>query len=241
MRASPRTSALRSPRRSHSADVRPHAAPASPHVRSIRAAATRSSIRPTGRRTSAESGTNIGAEDGLVAGGRGFRTIYGVIVQIADDPRRQGNRSRTRPAPSSSNVLKRQPHQRCRRRFTPTAPLAGAPAFTRRDHGDLTGHRPLRARRDRLPAVSARRSCSTSCSSRLAIISQRSKHRCSVSGIACGMQFRTARTRHAQGDSSGYRRPRVTQARARRPGLASSAEKTLAVLACADLRSARPS
>jgi hypothetical protein len=75
--------------------------------------------------------TNIGAEDGLVAVEKGFRTIYGVIVQVAADPLAgQPNRSLESSAKQIvDQVLKRNPHQALKEPLASDKPLAGAPAY----------------------------------------------------------------------------------------------------------------
>jgi hypothetical protein len=75
--------------------------------------------------------TNIGPEDGLVAGARGFRTIYGAIVQVAPDPL-AGLPERTIEASTRlivEQVLKRNAHQALQVPVSADRPLAGAPAF----------------------------------------------------------------------------------------------------------------
>ena len=75
--------------------------------------------------------TNIGPEDGLVPGARGFRTIYGVIVQVAPDPL-AGRPERTIEASTRlivEQVLKRNAHQSLKEPVAADRPLAGAPAF----------------------------------------------------------------------------------------------------------------
>jgi hypothetical protein len=76
--------------------------------------------------------TNIGPDDGLVAGERGFRTIYGVIVQVAADPL-AGQPDRSLEASARlivEQVLKRNPHQALKEPLTRDKPLAGAPAYS---------------------------------------------------------------------------------------------------------------
>jgi hypothetical protein len=75
--------------------------------------------------------TNIGADDGLVPTERGFRTIYGAIVQIADDPL-AGKPERSAEASARSiveQVLARNPHQALKEPLASDGTLAGAPAF----------------------------------------------------------------------------------------------------------------
>lgn len=75
--------------------------------------------------------TNIGAADGLVPTERGFRTIYGVIVQVAPDPL-AGRADRTVEGSARlivEQVLKRNSHQALKEPVTEAAPLGGAPAF----------------------------------------------------------------------------------------------------------------
>jgi hypothetical protein len=75
--------------------------------------------------------TNIGPEDGLVAGAGGFRTIYGVIVQVAPDPL-AGQPERTIEASSRlvvEQVIKRNAHQALKEPVSADRSLAGAPAF----------------------------------------------------------------------------------------------------------------
>lgn len=75
--------------------------------------------------------TNIGAEDGLVAGERGFRTIYGAIVQVVPDPLagRPDRSVETSTRLIVEQVLKRNPHQAMKEPVTADRSLAGAPAF----------------------------------------------------------------------------------------------------------------
>jgi hypothetical protein len=75
--------------------------------------------------------TNVGAENGLVPAERGFRTVYGAIVQIAADPL-AGRPDRTTDGSTRAiveQVLKRNPHQAVKEPVTADRPLAGAPAF----------------------------------------------------------------------------------------------------------------
>ena len=95
--------------------------------------------------------TNIGAEDGLVAGERGFRTIYGVIVQVAPDPL-AGRPDRTVEASTRlivEQVLKRNPHQALKEPVAADRPLAGAPAF----RALIMGTSPVTGRAERAEIV----------------------------------------------------------------------------------------
>lgn len=85
--------------------------------------------------------TNIGADDGLVAGERGFRTIYGVIIQIAADPLAgQADRSLEKSARLIvEQVLQRNPHQALKEPLTADRSLAGAPAY----HALINGTSPV--------------------------------------------------------------------------------------------------
>jgi hypothetical protein len=95
--------------------------------------------------------TNLGPEDGLVAGARGFRTIYGVIVQIARDPL-AGLTERSLEASTRlvvEQVLKRNAHQALREPVSADRPLAGAPAF----RAVITGTSPVTGRGERAEIV----------------------------------------------------------------------------------------
>ena len=95
--------------------------------------------------------TNIGAEDGLVAGARGFRTIYGVIVQVAPDPL-AGSPERTTEASARlilEQVLKRNPHQALKEPVSADRPLAGGPAF----RAVIMGTSPVTGRGERAEIV----------------------------------------------------------------------------------------
>lgn len=98
-----------------------------------------------------EGRTNIGADDGLVKGARGYRTIYGVIVQAADDPL-AGRAERSVEASTRlivEQVLKRNPHQAIVEPVSADRPLAGAPAF----HAALNGTSPVTGRGERAEIV----------------------------------------------------------------------------------------
>ena len=95
--------------------------------------------------------TNIGPEDGLVAGARGFRTIYGAIVQVATDPL-TGSPERTTEASARrilEQVLQRNPHQALKEPVAADRPLAGAPAF----RAVIMGTSPVTGRAERAEIV----------------------------------------------------------------------------------------
>lgn len=95
--------------------------------------------------------TNIGAENGLVPTERGFRTVYGAIVQIADDPL-AGKPERSAEASARlilEQVLKRNPHQALKEPLAADRPLAGAPAF----HAVINGTSPVTGRGERAEIV----------------------------------------------------------------------------------------
>ncbi len=95
--------------------------------------------------------TNIGAEDGLVASERGFRTIYGAIVQIVSDPL-AGNPDRTVEGSTRlivEQVLKRNPHQALKEPVAADRALAGAPAF----RALIVGTSPVTGRGERAEIV----------------------------------------------------------------------------------------
>jgi hypothetical protein len=94
---------------------------------------------------------NIGATDGLVPTERGFRTIYGVIVDVLDDP--LADRSdRTLEASTRAiveRVLARNPHQAIHQPVAVDVPLGGAPAY----HAVLMGTSPVTSRGERAEIV----------------------------------------------------------------------------------------
>jgi hypothetical protein len=94
---------------------------------------------------------NIGADDGLVPTGRGFRTIYGVIVDVLDDPlAAQSNPTLEASAQAIvDRVLTRNPHQKLYEALTPDAPLGGAPAY----RAVLMGTSPVTGRGERAEIV----------------------------------------------------------------------------------------
>jgi hypothetical protein len=94
---------------------------------------------------------NVGASDGLVATGRGFRTIYGAIVDVLDDPL-AGRAQRTLEASTLAiveRVLARNPHQAIHEPVAVDAPLAGAPAY----RAVLMGTSPVTGRGERAEIV----------------------------------------------------------------------------------------
>lgn len=99
--------------------------------------------------------TNIGADDGLVAGARGFRTIYGVIVQIAPDPL-AGRSDRTLDASARlivEQILERNPHQALQEPVAADRPLGGEPAF----RALIMGTSPVTGKGERAEIVVRRR------------------------------------------------------------------------------------
>jgi hypothetical protein len=95
--------------------------------------------------------TNIGAEDGLVAGERGFRTIYGIIVQVADNPLPAGADRSLEAATRAvvEAVLKRNPHQTLKTPVHADGTVGGAPAFS----AVLMGTSPVTGRGERAEIV----------------------------------------------------------------------------------------
>jgi hypothetical protein len=95
--------------------------------------------------------SNIGADDGLVAGERGFRTIYGAIVAIVDDPEAaQPNHSLEASARSViAPILARNPHQSVSVPFHADRPFAGAPAVS----AVLLGTSPVTGHSERVEIV----------------------------------------------------------------------------------------
>jgi len=96
--------------------------------------------------------TNVGAEDGLVPTPTGgFRTVYGVIVQVAPDPL-LGKPERSLQASAQAvvdQVLARNAHQRLTQALAPDRPLAGGPAF----HATMTGVSPVTGQGERAEIV----------------------------------------------------------------------------------------
>jgi hypothetical protein len=88
--------------------------------------------------------TNISSDEGLVPGERGFRTVYGVILAVVDDPL-AASPDRSLEASSRvvvESILKRNGHLSITSRLAADAPLAGAPAFRAVAGGKspVTGH-----------------------------------------------------------------------------------------------------
>jgi len=88
--------------------------------------------------------TNIGSKDGLVPTGRGYRTIYGVILAVVDDPL-AGAPDRTLAASSQAvfeGIVKRNAHLSVKSPIAPTEPLAGGQAYRAVAGGisPVTGH-----------------------------------------------------------------------------------------------------
>jgi hypothetical protein len=96
--------------------------------------------------------TNIGAENGLIPTERGFRTVYGVIVQLTADPLAgTDGRSLERSAAAAIDaVLKRNPHQALKVPVHADGTLAGAPAVS----AVLMGTSPVTKRGERVEIVS---------------------------------------------------------------------------------------
>lgn len=75
--------------------------------------------------------TNLGSTDGLVKSERGFRTVYGVIITIVDDPASGASM----PSLAASGralvdtVLKRNAHLSIQAALAEDRPLAGSPAY----------------------------------------------------------------------------------------------------------------
>jgi len=93
----------------------------------------------------------IGASDGLVPTGRGFRTVYGAIVAIVDDPD-AGRSDRTIERSATAIVdaiLKRNPHQTLSVAVHGDRPLGGQPAAA----AVLTGISPVTSRAERAEVV----------------------------------------------------------------------------------------
>jgi hypothetical protein len=96
--------------------------------------------------------TNIGAENGLIPTERGFRTVYGVIVQLTPDPL-AGTDSRSLEKSATAvidAVLKRNPHQALKVAVHADGTLAGAPAVS----AVLMGTSPVTKRGERVEIVS---------------------------------------------------------------------------------------
>jgi hypothetical protein len=94
---------------------------------------------------------NVGASDGLVATGRGFRTIYGAIVDVLDDPL-AGRSDRTLEASTRAiveRVLARNPHQAIHEPVGADAPLGGRPAY----RAVLMGTSPVTGRGERAEII----------------------------------------------------------------------------------------
>jgi hypothetical protein len=75
--------------------------------------------------------TNIGSDDGLVAGERGFRTVYGVIIAVVDDPLAASS-DRSLEASSRAiieTILKRNAHLSIKSPLAAETRLGGSPAF----------------------------------------------------------------------------------------------------------------
>jgi len=88
--------------------------------------------------------TNIGSDDGLVAGERGFRTVYGVIIAVVDDPVAASS-NRSLEASSRAifeTILKRNAHLSTKSPLVADTPLGGSPAFRGVAGGTspVTGH-----------------------------------------------------------------------------------------------------
>jgi hypothetical protein len=93
----------------------------------------------------------IGADDGLVAVERGFRTVYGAIVAIADDST-ASNPARTVETSARAMVdaiLKRNAHQSLSVPVRVDRPFAGAPAAS----AVLIGTSPVTGRGERAEIV----------------------------------------------------------------------------------------
>lgn len=92
----------------------------------------------------------IGTDDGLVAVERGFRTVYGAIVAIADDsaPSTPARTIETSAGAMVDAILKRNPHQSL---SVPVRdrPFAGAPAAS----AVLIGRSPVTGRGERAEIV----------------------------------------------------------------------------------------
>ncbi len=131
-------------------DVRPHAA--QEVVRFVHSTGAYSLDHPADWQTHERGArTNIGAEDGLEATARGFRTIYGVIVAIVDDP--AGKQSLEDSARAIvDNVLKGNAHQRMHTPVHADGTLAGAPAAT----AVIMGTSPVTGRSERAEIVCRR-------------------------------------------------------------------------------------
>jgi hypothetical protein len=88
--------------------------------------------------------TNIGSDDGLVAGERGFRTVYGVIIAVVDDPLAASS-DRTLEASSRAiveTIVKRNTHLSIKSLLAADSHLGGSPAFRAVAAGTspVTGH-----------------------------------------------------------------------------------------------------
>lgn len=88
--------------------------------------------------------TNIGSDDGLVKGERGFRTVYGVIIAIVDDPL-AASPQRSLEASSRAiveSILKRNTQLSIKSPLAAADALAGAQTFRAVAGGTspVTGH-----------------------------------------------------------------------------------------------------
>jgi hypothetical protein len=131
-------------------DVRPHAS--AEFVPYVHASGGYRLEHPADWKThEGEGRTNIGADDGLVKGERGYRTIYGVIVLVVDDPL-AGRAERSVEASTRlivEQVLTRNPHQKIVEPVAADRPLGGAPAF----RAVLNGTSPVTGRGERAEIV----------------------------------------------------------------------------------------
>lgn len=131
-------------------DVRPHAS--EERTRFVHSSGAYALEHPADWRAHERGArTNVGADDGLVATERGFRTIYGAIVQIADDPL-AGKPERSAEASARlivAQVLERNSHQALKEPLSADRPLAGAPAF----HAVINGVSPVTGRGERAEIV----------------------------------------------------------------------------------------
>ncbi|MGH9346904.1 MAG: hypothetical protein ACRD26_06505 [Vicinamibacterales bacterium] len=95
--------------------------------------------------------TNIGPDDGLQATARGFRTIYGVIVSVVDDP----EAAKSPPSLEASGrafvetILARNRHLRAHTPIGPDRPFAGGAAV----RAVLTGISPATGHPERAEVV----------------------------------------------------------------------------------------
>jgi hypothetical protein len=93
----------------------------------------------------------VGADDGLVPTERGFRTVYGAIVAIVEDPEaaRPDRQVESSARAVVDGILKRNPHQSIAEPVKSDRPFAGAKAA----NAVLLGTSPVTGRAERAEVV----------------------------------------------------------------------------------------